>query len=149
LQLRAVYRGEILDWGAFGGLPEEPLIISREDGSGTRAAFEALVMVGDRVTLNALVMPTSEAVVDYVAGHRAAIGYVSMAALTDTVRALPVEDMLPSPENVRSGAYHLSRLLYFYAPEPMPPASQAFVDFVLSPAGQTIVGRYHVPLRER
>ena len=82
LQVRAIYRGEILDWAAFGGPAEEPIVVSREDGSGTRTAFEALTMGGDRVTLNALVMPTSAAVVDYVAQHRAAIGYVTMAALT-------------------------------------------------------------------
>jgi phosphate transport system substrate-binding protein len=149
LQLRAIYRGEILDWTAFGGPAEEPVIVSREDGSGTRAAFAALAMAGDRVTLNALVMPTSAAVVDYIARHRAAIGYVSMAGLTDTVRAVPVEDLLPSAANVRSGAYHLSRVLYLYAADPAPSATQAFVNFVLSPAGQTIVARHHVPLRER
>ncbi|MCX6032612.1 MAG: phosphate ABC transporter substrate-binding protein [Chloroflexi bacterium] len=147
LQVRAIYRGEVLDWAALGGPAEEPMIVSREDGSGTRAAFEALVMGGDRVTLNALVMPTSAAVVDYVAHHRAAIGYVTIAALTDTVRAVPMEELLPSPANLRSGAYHLSRALYLYAPDPAPSATQAFVDFVLSPAGQTIVAKYHVPLR--
>ncbi len=147
LQVRAIYRGEILDWAALGGPAEEPIVVSREDGSGTRTAFETLTMGGDRVTLNALVMPTSVAVVDYVARHRAAIGYVTMAALTDTVRAVPVEELLPSPANVRSGAYHLSRALYLYAPDPAPPATQAFVDFVLSPAGQAIVAKFHVPLR--
>ena len=147
LQVRAIYRGEVLDWSALGGPAEEPLIVSREDGSGTRAAFEALVMGGDRVTLNARVMPTSAAVVDYVARHRAAICYVTMAALTDTVRALPVEELLPTPAAVRSGAYHLSRVLYLYAADPTPPAAQAFMDFVLSPAGQTIVAKFHVSLR--
>ncbi len=149
LQVRAIYRGEILDWAALGGPAEEPIVVSREEGSGTRTAFEALTMGGDRVTLNALVMPTSSAVVDYVARHRAAIGYVTMAALTDTVRALPVEELLPSPANVQAGAYHLNRMLYLYLPSGAPPGPQAFVEFVLSPAGQAIVARHHVSLRER
>jgi len=147
LQVRALYRGETLEWRALGGAAEEPLIVSREDGSGTRSAFESLVMAADRVTFNAVVMPNSRAVVDYVASHRPAIGYVSMAALTDQVRALPVEETAPSAANVRSGRYHLARVLYLYAPAPTPPATQAFLDFALSPTGQALVAKYHAALR--
>ena len=147
LQLRALYRGETLDWGAVGGSGGEPVVISREDGSGSRTAFEALAMDGERVTLNALVMPTSQAVVDYVASHRNAVGYVSTGMLTDTVRAVPVEDIPPTTATVRSGEYRLGRVLYLYAPRPAAPESQAFLDFVLSPAGQAIVSRRLVPVR--
>lgn len=147
LQVRALYRGEILDWNALGEPTGEPTIVSREDGSGTRSAFETLVMGSDRVTLNALVMPSSQDVVNYVSGHRSAVGYVSMAALTDTVRAVPVEGLLPTHANVRAGAYHLTRVLYLYAPAPAPPPVQAFLDYVLSPAGQAVVARHDVALR--
>ena len=147
LQLRALYRGETLDWGAVGGSGGEPVVISREDGSGSRMAFEALAMDGDRVTLNALVMPTSQAVVDYVASHRNAVGYVSTGIMTDTVRAVPVEDIPPTTATVRAGEYRLGRVLYLYAPRPASPEVQAFLDFVLSPAGQAIVSRRLAPMR--
>ena len=147
LQLRALFRGEMLDWGAIGGSGGEPVVISREDGSGSRAAFESLAMDGERVTLNALVMPTSQAVVDYVASHRNAIGYVSTGVLTDTVRAVPLEEIPPTTATVRSGEYRLGRVLYLYAPRPAAPETQAFLDFVLSPAGQAIVSRRLVPVR--
>jgi len=147
LQLRALYRGETLDWGAVGGSGGEPVVISREDGSGSRMAFEALAMDGDRVTLNALVMPTSQAVVDYVASHRNAVGYVSTGVMTDTVRAVPLEDIPPTTATVRAGEYRLGRVLYLYAPQPATPEIQAFLDFVLSPAGQTIVSRRLAPMR--
>jgi phosphate transport system substrate-binding protein len=148
VQIRAIYRGEVLDWAALGGPALEPIVISREEGSGTRAAFEALVMAGDRVTLNAIVMPTTQAVVDYVATHAGAIGYVSFSAVDTRVRALAVEELLPSPGTIRSGAYHLTRLLYLcISATGASPASRSFLDFVLSPAGQAIIGRYHVPLR--
>jgi len=111
LQLRALFGGEILDWTALGGVTGEPAIVSREDGSGTRAAFEARIMSGRRVTLNALVMPTTEAMVDYVATHRLAVGYVTQDAIDDRIRVVPVEGLLPSTEAVRSGAYHLTRVL--------------------------------------
>ncbi len=122
-------------------------MISREDGSGSRAAFESLAMGGERVTLNALVMPTGQAVVDYVASHRAAVGYVSTGVLTDTVRAVPVEEVAPAAATVRSGEYRLGRVLYLYAPQPTPPEVQEFLDFVLSPAGQAIVSRRLAPVR--
>jgi phosphate transport system substrate-binding protein len=147
LQLRALFRGETLDWGAIGGAGGEPVVISREDGSGSRAAFETLAMGGDRVTFNALVMPTSQSVVDYVASHRNALGYVSTGVLTDTVRAVPVEEIPPTAAMVRSGEYRLGRVLYLYAPRPATPEIQAFLDFVLSPAGQAIVSRRLVPMR--
>jgi phosphate transport system substrate-binding protein len=147
LQLRALFRGEILDWGAIGGAGGEPLVISREDGSGSRTAFESLAMGGERVTFNALVLPTSQAVVDYVASHRNAVGYASTAVLTDTVRAVPVEEVAPNAATVRSGAYRLGRVLYLYAPQPTPLETRAFIDFVLSPAGQAIVARRLAPMR--
>ncbi len=146
LQIKALYQGATLNWSALGGPDSEPIIISREDGSGTRAAFESLVMGGERVTLNALVMPESKAVVDYVAGHPAAIGYVTAAEADARVTVLRVEDAAPTAANVKAGAYHLSRLLYLYR-SPASPAAQSFIDFALSPAGQAIIARRHVPVR--
>ena len=147
LQLRALYRGETLDWQGVGGSASEPVVISREDGSGDRAAFEVLVMGGQRVTLNALMLPTAQTVADYVAGHPDAIGYVSMAQRDESVRVVPIEGISPSPDGVRSGAYHLNRVLSLVLPRAASPAAQAFVDFALSPAGQRIIAVHHVSLR--
>jgi phosphate transport system substrate-binding protein len=79
-----------------------------------------------------------------VANHPAAIGYVTMAEMNSQVRTLKVEDVAPTAAAVRSGAYHLSRLIYLYR---LPGAAQGFVDFVLSPAGQTVVAQRQVPIR--
>ena len=147
LQLRALFGGEILEWSALGNFAGEPAVVSREDGSGTRAAFETLIMGGQRVTLNALVMPTSEAMVDYVATHRLAVGYVAPNVADDRVKIVPVEGLLPSTEAVRAGSYHMTRVLYLAVREPPPAAAQAFLDFVEGAAGQSIIGKYHVPLR--
>ncbi len=147
LQLRALYRGTVLDWAELGSPAGPPVVISREDGSGTRAAFEALAMGNERVTLNALVMPTGQAVVDYVASHRDAVGYVSSGMLTAAVRAVPVEEVAPTAAALRSGAYRLGRALYIYTTRPPSAQTQAFVDFVLSPAGQAIIARHVIPVR--
>jgi phosphate transport system substrate-binding protein len=147
LQLRALFRGESLDWNALGWTAGEPVIVSREDGSGDRQAFESLVMGGDRVTLNALVMPTASAVVDYVSRHPAAIGYVSLAQIGEAVRPLAIEDAVPSRERVAAGSYHLGRLLYLYTSNAPSATSRSFLDYVLSPAGQAVVSKYHAPVR--
>jgi phosphate transport system substrate-binding protein len=147
LQVKALYQGEILNWAALAGPDAEPIIVSREDGSGTRAAFESLVMGGERVTLNALIMPGSKAVVDYVAGHPAAVGYVTAAEADGRVTVLRVEDAAPTPAEVRAGSYHLARLLFLYRSPSSPPVAQNFIEFALSPAGQAIIGRRHVPVR--
>jgi phosphate transport system substrate-binding protein len=146
-ELRALYRGEVLDWSTLGGPSAEPVLISREDGSGDRQAFESLVMGEDRVTLNALVMPTAAAVVEYVARHPSAVGYVSLAQVRDEVRALPIEEVIPTREQVKAGAYHLSRMLNLYVSSSPSTEVRSFLDFALGPAGQAIVARYYAPLR--
>ncbi len=156
LQLHAIYRGEILDWAALGHTSSMPTVISREEGSGTRAAFETLVMGDERVTLNALVLPTGEAIIDYVASHRDAIGYTSSVALAGEgaaapdsarVRVVPVEEVAPTPATLRAGAYRLGRVLHLYVATPTEAEARAFLDFVLSPAGQAIVARQLTPIR--
>ncbi len=147
LQLRALFAGEVLEWSALGGMAGEPAIVSREDGSGTRAAFEAQIMGGQRVTLNALVMPTTEAMVDYVATHRLAVGYVTTNAADDRVKIVPVEGLLPSTEAVRAGTYYLTRVLYLAVREPPSPAAQALLDFARDPLGQLIIGKHHAPIQ--
>jgi phosphate transport system substrate-binding protein len=110
-------------------------------------SIESLVMGDERVTLNALVMPTAQAVVDYVARHPTAVGYASMAQLRDNVRAVPVEEVPPDPEQIKAGAYHLERLFYLYVRETSGPYVRNFLDFVASAQGQAIVARHHVALR--
>ncbi len=110
-QLRQLFAGWASRWQDVGApvTEEEDVltiqVLSREDGSGTRAVFEQQVMGDERVTLAALVMPTSQAVVDYVADHPNAIGYVSMALADSRVKVLRVEGLAPGPETVRRG-YH-------------------------------------------
>lgn len=145
-QLRALYQGEVLDWGSMGGLQAQPVIVSREDGSGTRAGFESLGVGNERVTLNALVMPSSATMVDYVARHRAAVGYVSMAYLNAVVKALPIEGALPSSAAIKSGTYHLSRVLYLYLRMPSAPVALNLLDFLRTRPAQLAIERLHVPL---
>lgn len=87
LQLHDLFSGRILDWAELGGASSEVGLVSREDGSGSRWLFEQRVMGTDRVSLTAVVMPTSADVVDYVAENPGAIGYVSRAYVIDALDA--------------------------------------------------------------
>jgi phosphate transport system substrate-binding protein len=154
---------------------DEIAVISRERGSGTRMVFEHAVMAGDRplvpdcapslddtappmpacerdpVASTAVVMYGSEAVVDYVADHPGAIGYLSYGYLRalpeEVVRAIRIEDMPPTPEHVADGRYRLARPFTLVAPEEPTGAVRLFVDFCLGPEGQAMVAEHHVPVR--
>ena len=141
LQLKDIFFGRVWDWRDVRGQAGDILVVSREDGSGTRVVFEELVMQGQRVTLTAVVMPSSRAVVEYVAEHPQAVGYVSMGYLTEEVKVLEIEEAAPTPKSVRQGAYHLLRPLFLITRQEPAGEIKGFIDFALSPTGQSIVGR--------
>lgn len=147
IQAHDLFSGRAVDWGQVGGSSSLVQVVSREDGSGTRAAFEALVLQGDRVTPTALVMPNSQAVVDYVARDPRAIGYVSMGYVNGEVQLMSVEGLIPTSQNVSQGEYNLTRELVVLSRPGASPQAQAFLDFVLSPAGQAIVDRHYGRVR--
>jgi len=148
LQLKDVFFGRIWDWRDVRGKAGEILVVSREDGSGTRMVFEDLVMQGKRVTPMAVVMPGSQAVVEYVAEHPEAIGYVSMGYLSGKVKVLEIEEAAPTPDSVRQGSYHLLCPLFLITRQEPTGEIKGFVDFVLSPTGQSIVGRKYGRVQE-
>jgi phosphate transport system substrate-binding protein len=137
-QLRDVYQGRVADWAPFGWTGEL-IVVSREEGSGTRAAFEEAVMDGRAVTLNALVQPGSDALIDYVARTPGAIGYVSRGRATDAVKPIAIEGVDPSPVNVANGAYPIGRVLYVVAKSEPSGAARDFVAWLLSDEGQQAI----------
>ena len=137
-QLQAVFRGQVQEWGGV-----VLSVVSREQDSGTRAVFENVVLGGRDVALTAVVMPSSRAVVEYVARTPGAIGYVSTLRLeepsADGLRVLPVEGVLPARAAISDGSYPLWRPLYLATVGE--PAGQAreFAQWVLGAEGQAIV----------
>jgi phosphate transport system substrate-binding protein len=143
LQLQDLFSGHVHEWRAVGGERSQGSVqvVSREAGSGTRSAFEVLVMDGQRVTPLAVVAPSSEAVIEYVATHPEAIGYVSMGGTSSRVKVLSIEGELPTSRSAGQGSYPLSRELWLVTEDSPAKAVEAFRRFGLSPAGQEIVGR--------
>jgi phosphate transport system substrate-binding protein len=143
LQLQDLFSGRVHGWAGAGGASAQGQVqvVSREAGSGTRDAFEALVMGERRVTPLAVVAPSSEAVVEYVATHPDAIGYVSMGMVLPAVKVLSIEGEMPNPQSAQRGSYPLTRQLWFVSAASPTDSVVAFRRFALSPAGQQIVGQ--------
>ncbi len=138
-QVTQVFSGQILTW-PIGALAGKPIaVVSREEGSGTRVAFEAMVMNRQRVTPTALVMPNEAAVVDYVANHPEAVGYSSMGALGSGVHAMTVDDVALSTQTVESQQYPFVRTLAFLVPLQADLETRAFVDYAIGGEGQSII----------
>jgi phosphate transport system substrate-binding protein len=138
-ELRDIFSGRLLNWQEVAGLAGPIQVVSREDGSGTRAVFEMMVMEDRPVTPTAVVLPNSQAVVDFVAQNPNAIAYASFIFLDDRVYPVPLEAVPPTLENVTSGSYLLTRDLFLIIPSQSQPEVADFFDFILSPAGQAVV----------
>lgn len=139
--LRDIFSGQLLDWREIDGPPLPIQVVSREDGSGTRAAFEAIVMADQPVTPTAIVLPNSRAVVDFVAQTPNAIAYVSSGFVRDDVYVVPIEGVRPTFDDISGRSYPLTRELAVIMSQQGNPEAGRFVDFSLSPTGQAIVGQ--------
>jgi phosphate transport system substrate-binding protein len=136
--LQEIYRGRVQEWEGT-----VLAVVTREDGSGTRAAFAGAILQGRDVTLTAVVMVSSEAVIEYVAQTPGSIGYVSTLRLDDpaasSVRVLPVEGVLPTRPNVEDASYPLTRPLHLATVGEPTGEAREFAQWALGPKGQAVV----------
>ncbi len=107
-QLRDIYIGVVRNWKDVGGADAPIVVVGREAGSGTREAFEKLLKAEDRCAYSNE-LDTTGAVAAKVGRTPGAIGYVSLDAVDDSVRAITIEGAEPTVENIRAGRYSLSR----------------------------------------
>jgi phosphate transport system substrate-binding protein len=139
-QIRQIFQGEITDWGQFG-LPPHPIdIITREEGSGTRNAFEEMVMGKHaEITPIALVQDSNGSVREIVANDPYSIGYISMGLVDARVKALSVDGIAPTRQNVKTRDYKLVRRFLLVTKGLKPGSCQEFVNFILSGKGQSLL----------
>jgi phosphate transport system substrate-binding protein len=139
-QIRQIFQGEITDWGQFHLAPHPIHIITREEGSGTRNAFEELVMGKHaEITPDALVQDSNGSVRELVADDPYSIGYISMGLVDPRVNALSVDGVAPTRENVKNRSYRLVRRFLLVTREIKPGTCQDFVNFILSAQGQSLL----------
>lgn len=145
-QLRNIYLGHVANWSEVGSFTEDMIVLSREDGSGTRAEFEKLLM-GERLTTqSAQIAPSSEAMMSSVAALPGAIGYVSMGHLDSAVQPAAIDGVLPTPATVFDNTYPLRSTLYVIGFSEPEEAYREFIGWIQTPEGQRIVGLHYAPL---
>jgi phosphate transport system substrate-binding protein len=140
-QVRAIYAGEIRNWRTLGGRDLPITVITREEGSGTRAAFEALVMDGQRIVDSALVQDSTGAVRQMVGSDPAAVGYVSIGLLDASIKGLRLGGIEATERNIDAGKYPLVRPFLFVVPAAHPAIAQDFIDWVRGPEGRELTRR--------
>lgn len=145
-QLRSIYLGHISNWQDVGGENSTIVVFSREDGSGTRAEFERLVM-GERLTRqSAQVAPSSAAMITSVAAEPSAIGYVSMSYVDESIHAVAVDSVMPTPDTVYDNLYALRSTLYMIGVVEPEGDYYDFIGWIQSPEGQNVVSELSAPL---
>lgn len=138
-QVREIFGGRIRDWKEVGGKPGRIWLVTREEGSGTRGAFKELVMHKTQIVPEAIVQDSNGSVRAVIADFPMGIGYVSLGLVDETVKALRIDGVVASRDNVKNKSYRLVRpFLFLVKGEPQAQAKQ-FIDFVLSERGQKLL----------
>ncbi len=136
---REIFAGVITSWSQVGWVDRPIYVVTREEGSGTRGAFQEMVMGRTRIAKKAIVEDSNGTVREVVANDPYAIGYISLGLINERVRAVRLDGVEPRIENVISRKYKLIRpflLLTAGAPQGL---AADFIQFVLSEEGQALI----------
>ena len=139
--VKSIYSGRIKDWRRLYGPTKAITVITREEGSGTRAAFEGLVMSRELICSSALVQDSTGAVRQMVSSDPAAIGYISIGLVDTSVKAVRLSGVVASETNIDHGDYPLVRPFLFVVRGEPNPQTQAFIAWVSGPAGRELARR--------
>ena len=135
-QLKGIFTGAITDWSEVGGTAGKIQVIERKAGSGTRATFEAAVLAGDKAPESFAPVAeedSSGTVVEKIQQTEGAISYLAFSYYDDTkFRALKVDGVEPTAENVCSGKFNIWAYEHMYTAKDADDATKAFLDFMMS-----------------
>ena len=139
-QIAKIYTGEITNWKDVGGSDSTIVIIGREAASGTRDGFESITKTKDKCTYNQELTSTGD-VIQTVSSNPNAIGYASLAAVKNSVKAIKVENVAPSKETIQDGTYKIQRdfVLVTKKDTPLNSEAQKFFDFASSKDADSLI----------
>jgi phosphate transport system substrate-binding protein len=139
-EVKSIFAGEIRSWKGLTGQDRDIDVVTREEGSGTRGAFQELVMgKNTRITRKAIVEDSNGTVREIVASDPFSIGYISLGLVSDRVKALDLDGVKASEENILKKEYKLVRPFLFLTKGPASGRVKEFIEFVLSPEGQGLI----------
>jgi phosphate transport system substrate-binding protein len=137
--IRDIYSGRITNWKQLGWIDRQIDSVTREEGSGTRGAFEELVMNKAEISDRIMVQDSNGSVKEVVATDPYAIGYISLGVVDSKVKALSVGGIAPTTKNILAKKYRIVRPFLYLTNGELKEGAKLFVDFVLSREGQTIL----------
>ena len=137
-QIKDIYTGKISRWGEIGGSDEKIVVVSRDVASGTYEYFSEEVLKEERVRADSLLQASNMAVAGTVSRTPNAIGYVGLAYLSDSVKAIAIDGVMPSFEATVKGEYFLARPLFMYTDGSPKGIVRDFINFILSEEGQKV-----------
>ena len=137
-----IYTGEITNWKELGGADAEIVVIGREAGSGTRDGFESITGTSEKCVYRQELTSTGD-VITTVSQNPDTIGYASLSAVKDTVKALTVGGVAPTEDTVKDGSYVVQRpfVLVTRTDEQLSEAAQAFFDYATSADAVELIAR--------
>jgi phosphate transport system substrate-binding protein len=138
-QVKQIFSGQIRNWQELGLKDKVITVVTREEGSGTRGAFQELVMEKNRIFKGAIVEDSNGTVREIVANDPNAIGYISLGLVNDKVKALSLDGIIASDENIITKSYTLVRPFLFVTKNTPTGEVKNFIDFVLSQEGQGLI----------
>ena len=138
-QVREIFSGDLRNWRYLGGPDKEMTVVTREEGSGTRGAFQELVMGKTRIFRAAITEDSNGTVREIIGNDPNAIGYISLGLVNDQVRALSLDGVEASDANILAGTYKLVRPFLFLTRSRPTGTAEEFIGFVLSREGQALV----------
>ena len=138
-QVKQIFTGEVTNWKELGGEDLEIVVVSREDGSGSRDAFQEIVDYrSSELIKNAIIASGNGNIKTTVATNKHAVGFISFEYIDETIAPLQIDGVEPTAKNVLDGHYTLSRpFLFVY--KNLTENGQQFIDYIMSDAGQEIV----------
>lgn len=137
-QIRDIFSGKIRNWSAVGGADTAITVVSREAGSGTRTSFEQLIK-DLTLTKEAIIQDSTGTIRETVANDQNAIGYISHGVINAKVKAISVDGAPSEVDAIVRGDYKLVRPVFLLIKGEPSPAVQGFVDYILSPEGQSTI----------
>ena len=154
-EIAAIYRGDIDNWSEFGGPDKAIFVIDKESSSGTRQTFMKVVMGSSKASAPGadLVIGSNNEEQTAITQSDSAIGMLSHAWFNDDVKGIAIERtdgtlILPTLDRIRSGSFPITRDLNIVVRDDITPDAQAFIDYLLSDYGQSIVAESgYIPVK--
>lgn len=138
-QIRGIFSGHIRNWKELGWIDRKIDAVTREEGSGTRGSFEELVMKNEEIYDGIMVQDSNGSVKEVVATDPYAIGYISLGLVDNRVRALSIDGIYASVENIKTKKYKIVRPFLFLTYGDINDNVIIFINFVISKDGQNIL----------